>query len=92
MRAREPFAQAPRGSVRRVAVKGHQRGRSTRHAYQVRAPSIPADRGDFDEELTTVDDFFEPMDLHVGLSGEKGRVILANVRKRSSESGTERNR
>jgi hypothetical protein len=89
MRARQPFAEALRGGVWRVAVKGHQRSRATRYAHQVRAPSIPADRGDFDEKFTTVDDFFEPMDAH-GLWGEKGRVILANVRIGSSESGNER--
>jgi hypothetical protein len=59
----------------------------------VRPPAVPADSCNLDEELATVDDFFEAMNVHVSGSTlrmkNKRRVILANRGRRSSERETE---
>jgi hypothetical protein len=41
---------------------------------------MAVDRGDLDEELATVDDFFEAMDRHVGNQDEKARRVILRER------------
>lgn len=64
VRAGQPVAEVRGGFIGRLAIEGHQRGRDTGNAGDLRAPPVVGDASDFDHVLTSRDHGFDTLTSH----------------------------